>query len=142
MSGAIPLLPYTPSWRAQEQVINFLSSLVLHDRRTHILNVLILTTSGGENKFGQVPGTSCLLYLNIKSAQVPGTSCLLYLNIKSGQVPGTSCLLYLSIKFGQVPGTSCLLYLSIKFAQVPGTSCLLYPSIKLGKFQGHRVFCT
>ena len=46
MSGVIPLLPYAPSWRAQEQVIHFLPSLVLHDHRAHTVNVLILTTSG------------------------------------------------------------------------------------------------
>jgi len=42
MSGVIPLLSYSPSWCAQEQVIYFLSSLVLHDRRTHTVNVLFL----------------------------------------------------------------------------------------------------
>jgi hypothetical protein len=66
MSGAIPLLPYTPLWRAQEELINFLFSLVLHDRKTHTVFVLVLTTSGECYKFGKVPGTSCLPYLNIE----------------------------------------------------------------------------
>jgi len=87
MSGAIPLISYTPSWRAQEQVVNFLSSLVLHDRRTHNVNVLILTTSSEGYKFGQIPGTSCVLYLNteLRFLQLevvflaPRLSCLLHI---------------------------------------------------------------
>ena len=87
MSGVIPLLPYAPSWRAQEQVIYFLPSLVLHDRRAHTVNVLILTTSGEGYKSGQVPGTTCLLYLNIELRFLqleviflaPRLSCLIHI---------------------------------------------------------------
>ena len=87
MSGAIPLLHYIPSRCTQEQVINLLSELVVRVLRTRTVSVPILTTSGEGNKFGQVPGTSCLLYLNIELRFLqleviflaPRLSCLLHI---------------------------------------------------------------